>query len=183
MDKVKELREIYSAQSIQARVRELADEIGRDYGGRPFTAVCVLNGAFMFFGDLIRHIKSDLLEVSFMRLSSYGGGTESSQDVKILYGPEIGLEGRDVLIVDDILDTGLSMEKAIGYIKDKGAGQVRVCVMIDKLQRRISQNVRPDYSGFRLDRGFIVGYGLDLDDRYRNLDAIYEVVFEQSHGT
>ena len=168
-----ELKEVFSTESIQNRVRAMAAEIDSLYGNDPVVVICVLKGAFPFFSDLVRAMKKDVL-IDFVRLASYGEGTESCVDVHITKDVEISLEGREVLIVEDIIDTGRSMDFFIRHCRSLGAASVRLAVLIDKQERR-EISVPVDFAGFSLSAGFIVGYGLDYAERYRTLPAIYEL--------
>ena len=168
-----EMKEVFSAEAIQNRVRAIAAEIDALYGNEPVVVICVLKGAFPFFSDLVRAMKKDVF-IDFVRLASYGEGTESCETVRITKDVEISLEGRNVLIVEDIIDTGRSMDFFIRYCRSRGASSVRLAALIDKQERR-ELSVPVDFTGFSLPAGFIVGYGLDYAERYRTLPAIYEL--------
>jgi hypoxanthine phosphoribosyltransferase len=131
----------------------------------------VLNGAFVFAADLCRAIALDL-EIDFIRVASYDLGTESSGVIRLTKEPEIDLHGKDVLLVEDIVDTGATLAWLRDHFRSSGAASVRICSLIDKRERRTAA-IEVEYAGFALDRGFLVGYGLDYDERYRNLPAIY----------
>ncbi len=176
--KVKELVPVYSAEAIQAKVAELGAQISADFKGEPLVAVCVLKGALPFFADLIRHIDNLQTEIDFIRVSSYGDNVESSHEVRFKLDVELNLKGKHVLVVEDVVDSGLTMQKVLKYFALRGAKSVRLAALIDKKERRLV-DVKIDYAGFCLDKGFIVGYGLDLAEKYRQLPAIYEVVLEE----
>ena len=168
------MKEVFSSAEIQRRVEELAAQIDDVYKGETVVAVCVLKGAFPFFSDLVRAMKTDLL-IDFVRLASYGDRASSSEHVQITKDVEISLEGRHVLIVEDIVDTGRSMDFLMRYFSSRGAKSIRLVALIDKKERR-EFAVHSDFAGFDLPAGFIVGYGLDYAERYRTLPAIYELL-------
>lgn len=163
--------EIVSSRDIQARVLELGRQITRDYQGRQLVLLGVLNGAFIFTADLCRAIDLDLT-IDFIRVTSYGASTVSSGEIRLLKEPSIALAGKDILLVEDIVDTGTTMAWLRDHFRNSPALSVRICSLIDKKERR-TVPVEVDYIGFALDRGFLVGYGLDCAERYRNLPAIY----------
>ncbi len=168
------MREVFSEELIRRRVRELAADIDDVYKGETVVAVCVLKGAFPFFSDLVRAMKTDVL-IDFVRLASYGDRASSSEHVQITKDVEISLEGRHVLIVEDIVDTGRSMDFLMRYFSSRGAKSIRLAALIDKKERR-EFSVHSDFAGFDLPSGFIVGDGLDYAERYRTLPAIYELL-------
>jgi hypoxanthine phosphoribosyltransferase len=171
---LKPLREeIISSHKIRERVHELGRQISRDYQGRQLALLGVLNGAFIFTADLCRTINLDL-EIDFIRVTSYGASTESSGTIRLLKEPSIKLDGKDVLLVEDIVDTGTTMAWLQDHFRQSPARSVRICSLIDKKERRTIP-VEVDYIGFALDRGFLVGYGLDCAEKYRNLPAIYSL--------
>ncbi len=158
-------------EDIQKRVKELAGRISSDYEGREPVLIGILNGVIFFFADLIREI-SIPTKMDFIRASSYGSGNESSGTVRLTKDVELSVQGKPVIVVDDIVDTGLTLTHIVKGLKDKGAESVKICTLIDKSERR-SCSVRIDYSGFRIKEGFIVGYGLDYDEEYRYFTDIY----------
>src|SRR5580704_9426477 len=159
-----------SANEIAHRVRELGEHITRDYAERPLVLVCVLKGSFVFAADLMRTV--DLpLRVDFLGVRSYGEGTESSGVVQITHDLSRPIEGEDVLLVEDIVDTGLTVAHLVALLQTRGPRSVRVCALLHKPSRaRVSAVV--DYVGFTIEDRFVVGYGLDYDERYRNLPYI-----------
>ncbi len=164
---------IVDSRQIQQRVRELGRQITQDYHGRSLVLLGVLNGAFIFAADLCRAIALDL-EIDFIRVTSYGASTESSGTIRLLKEPSIDLSGKDVLLVEDIVDTGTTMSWLQAHFRQSPARSVKICSLVDKMERRVVP-VEVDYVGFALDRGFLVGYGLDCAERYRNLPAIYSL--------
>ncbi len=155
---------------LQKKVEELGQQITRDYQGRTMLLLCVLKGALMFMADLARAI--DLpLEMDFMVVSSYGSATESSGVVRIVKDLEKPIAGKDVLLVEDIVDSGLTLHYLLDVLRTRSPASLRVCTLIDKVKER-DKAVTPDYMGFQVADRFVVGYGLDYAQRYRNLPYI-----------
>ena len=175
--RIKELKPIYSEESIQARVKEMASEISAFYEDDELVVVCVLNGAFMFYTDLVRRLTVPSLELDFVRLASYGKSSTSGKTVAFIKDVELSLVGKHVLIVEDIIDTGHTMDFLMRQFVARGAKSLRLAVMVDKQERR-EVPIKASFTGFALSGGFIVGYGLDYAERYRALPAIYEVIPE-----
>ncbi len=174
MDNVQPPREpVISTEQIHQRVQELGRQITKEYTGKRLVLLGVLNGAFIFAADLCRAIDLDL-EVDFIRVASYGAATVSSGTIRLIKEPGIDLAGKEVLLVEDIVDTGTTMAWLRDHFSTSQAQSVRICALIDKKERR-KVVVDVDYVGFDLDRGFLVGYGLDYAERYRNLKAIYSL--------
>ncbi|MGA2192592.1 MAG: hypoxanthine phosphoribosyltransferase [Nitrospirota bacterium] len=171
MEERGKLRELISHNEISAAVKRLAAAINEDYAGKEPVLVGVLNGSFIFLSDLVRLINMTV-EVDFIRASSYGSGTVSRGEVSVMDGPGKGLAGRDVIVVEDIIDTGLTAVKIIDRIKAMSPSSVKVCTLLDKPAGR-KTDFRADYVGIEVDGVFIVGYGLDLDEKYRNLKGLY----------
>ncbi len=165
---------LITEEEIQRKVRELAQKISRDYAKRDLLAIGILKGSFMFFSDLIRHIKSPL-RIDFIIASSYIKDT-SSGEVKIHYFPKEELEGKDILLVDDIIDTGISLQYIRDKILEKKPSSLKICVLLDKKDRRIVE-VPVDYVGFSVPNKFIVGYGLDYQETFRNIP--YLTIFKK----
>ncbi len=161
-------RVLYSSAELNRRVRELAGQISRDYAGRHPVMVGVLRGVFCFMADLIRQVTIPL-EVDFMGISYYGG--EDSSVVKITKDIDLNVAGRHVVMVEDIVDTGLTLSYVINHLKAKGVASLSVCTLLDKRARRIA-DVPLDYVGFEVPDEFVVGYGLDYREEYRNLPFI-----------
>jgi hypoxanthine phosphoribosyltransferase len=159
---------ITEAQIIR-RIRALARAIERDFRGREMVIVSLLNGTVMFLGDLIRHLSLPL-RLDFMGVSSYGAGTTPGE---LVFTKELRLDvrGRDVLVVDDILDTGRTLSRVLAKLRALRPRRIRVCVLLDKPARRV-EPIRADYVGFRIPDVFVVGYGLDYAERYRNLPFV-----------
>jgi len=161
---------LVSEAALQSRIRELGRAISSDYEGKEPLLVGILIGAFVFLSDLLRSI-SIPCQVDFMATSSYGDATESSGIVRILKDLDQSIEGRHVLIVDDIIDTGLTMDYLLETLRARYPASLRVCALLDKVPRR-KRAVRIDYRGFEIPDKFVVGYGLDYSGRYRNVPFV-----------
>ncbi|EGL19719.1 hypoxanthine phosphoribosyltransferase [Paenibacillus chitinolyticus] len=160
----------YSEEQIQAKVQELGAQISKDFEGRNPLVICVLKGAFIFMADLVKQVTIPL-ELDFMAVSSYGQSTKSSGVVKIIKDLDVSVEGRHVLIVEDIIDSGLTLSYLIDVLERRNAQSVSVVTLFNKPARR-SVDLQPDYAGFEIPDAFIVGYGLDYAEKYRNLPYI-----------
>ena len=165
--------ELYSREEIAQRIKELASEIDRDFAGRELLLIAVLKGSFLFIADLARELKSPVI-VDFMRLASYGSEMQSSGIVEVRKDLEIDIKDRNVIIVEDIIDSGQTLETLREKLLARQPASLRICTLVDKTAHRVTR-VPVDYVGFTMDDGFIVGYGLDLDERYRNLPGIHLV--------
>ncbi|MCG7410757.1 hypoxanthine phosphoribosyltransferase [Paenibacillus sp. ACRRX] len=161
---------VFSEEQIQTRVKELGEQLSRDYAGKQPLAICILKGAFIFMADLVKRVDVPV-EMDFMAVSSYGASTKSSGVVRIIKDLDVSVEGRDVLIVEDIIDTGLTLSYLIEVLQGRKANSIKVVTLFDKPARR-SVNMEADYKGFVLPDEFIVGYGLDYAEQYRNLPYI-----------
>lgn len=161
---------LYTQEQLAQRVKELGTQITRDYAGKSPVVVSVLRGSYVFMADLTRAI--DLpLSVDFMAVSSYGSGTVSSGQVEIKKDLSDSIEGRDLIIVEDILDSGNTLFYLMDVLQARKPASVRLCTLLDKPGRRVKP-ITPDYSGFTIPDAFIVGYGLDYAEKYRNLPYI-----------
>lgn len=164
------IRVMLTEEELDKRIRELGAQISRDFDGREIFLVCILKGASFFACELAKRIKVPVV-IDFMSTSSYGAGTVSSGNVVIKRGLDLDPAGRDVLIVEDIIDSGNTFRFLLDWFKDKGAASVHTCCLLDKPDRREVQ-VDVDYTGFVIPDDFVVGYGLDYDQKYRNLPYI-----------
>lgn len=164
---------VLDALSIQERVVRLGQEISRDYAVGNLLVIGVLKGAVVFMADLIRAIDVPLA-IDFIQVSSYGQAASSSGDIVLRSTPTIGVQGYDVLLVEDIIDSGLTVQWLMDHFSAQGANSVKVCTLIDKGERRVHP-VRIDYCGFSIQKGFLVGYGLDFNEQHRQLPAIYHL--------
>jgi len=165
---------IISREAIASRVRELATQISRDYADKNPLLVGILKGAFIFLADLTRALDFPV-QVDFVRLRSYGAGTKTSGEVHITKDVETPIEGRHVLVVEDIVDAGLTLDFLLGYLASYQPASLKICCLIDKQERR-QVEVPLDYVGFTIEKGFLVGYGLDSGEKFRTLPDIYEIV-------
>ena len=164
------LEQLITRDQIQQRISELGAEISRDYAGRNPLLIGVLKGACLFLSDLMRAIEVPLA-LEFIAISSYGSATRTSGEVRILKDLDVPIEGRHILVVEDIVDTGLTLSYLLANLKSRGAASVKLAALLDKHQRR-EREVPIDYLGFKIPDEFVVGYGLDFAERYRNLPFI-----------
>jgi hypoxanthine phosphoribosyltransferase len=166
---------LLSCKAIAARVNDLAVQISRDYVGKDVLLVGVLKGAFVFLADLMRGLAMPV-QVDFVRLASYGKGATSAGQVRMLLDLEASIAGRHVLVVEDILDTGLTLGFLLERLRARQPASLKLCVLLSKHIRRV-YDITPDYMGFDVPDGFVVGYGIDYAERYRHLPAIYNLSF------
>jgi hypoxanthine phosphoribosyltransferase len=168
------LNPLLSREQIDSIVKKLAKRISRDYRGKELILVCILKGAFMFLSDLVRYLEIPV-KIDFVRLASYGAGMKSSGAIEITKDVELPLEGRDILIIEDIVDSG----RTLLFLKDRlvlaSPRSVRICSLLDKKARR-EVEIEVDYLGKEVDDVFIVGYGIDFNENYRSLPEIYYVI-------
>lgn len=161
---------LFDEETIRAKVKELGEILTRDYAGKELTVLGVLKGSFVFMADLIRQI--DLpLDVEFLGLSSYAGGTHTSGEVKVTLDLNSPIEGRHVLVAEDIVDTGHTLSYLLRMLQNRNPASLKLCCLLDKPERR-TVDVKPEYVGFTIPNKFVVGYGLDYDELYRNLPYI-----------
>lgn len=165
------LRVLIPADKIQSRIRELGEQISNDYTDGALHMICILKGASFFMADLARAMKRDVF-IDFMGISSYGKGKSSSGEVKVTKDLDISLEGADVLIVEDIVDSGVTLNYLMHMLDQRRPKSIRIAALLDKPERRL-RPVHVNYVGFEIADEFVVGYGLDYAERYRNLDSIY----------
>ncbi len=164
------LEVLITSEKIKERISELGAEIARDYAGRNPLLIAVLKGACLFLSDLMR--AADIpLNVEFIAISSYGAEMRTSGEVRILKDLDVAIEGRHILVVEDIVDTGLTLSYLLANLKSRGAESVKLAALLDKYERR-EKEVPIDYLGFKIPDKFVVGYGLDFAERYRNLPFI-----------
>lgn len=167
-----QLEPLITEQEIEQAVDRLANQINQDYRDKFPVLVAILKGSFIFLSDLVRRLKFPL-HIEFVCLSSYQGTTTTGK-VRMGLPPQMSLKGRDVLIVEDIVDTGITINYLIDYLRKKKPASIRLCALLDKPQRR-QVPVKIDYLGFSVPDKFVVGYGLDWEERYRELSCIYVV--------
>ena len=160
--------------TLKARILELGAQLTADYAGKDLVVIGLLNGVYPFFADLTRAI--DLpIDISFMQVASYHGGTQSTGEVKIIKDLDRAIQGRHALVLEDIVDTGLTLTKVRNLLLDREPASLKVCTLLDKPSRR-KVEVQVDYTGFTIEDKFVIGYGLDLDGKFRNLPfvAVYQ---------
>ena len=173
-------RILVTREEIQAKVRELGQRIGKDYQGKSPVMICILKGACVFFSDLIREIPLPLT-TDFMAISSYGSATKTSGVVRILKDLDKDILGKDVIIVEDIVDTGITLNYLMKILIQRGASSLRIAALLDKKGRRQVPDLKVDYCCFDIPDAFVVGYGLDYDQKYRNLPDI-GILSERIYG-
>lgn len=171
MEKFKERKILYNEKEIADRVKELGEIISRDYADKNLLVVSLLRGSFVFAADLVRQIDIPL-EIDFMTTASYGHGEVSSGDVNIIHDLHTDVTGKDILIVDDIIDSGRTLEVVRDLLSDRNPESIKICTMLDKPSRR-TVDISAEYVGFSIEDLFIVGYGLNYEDHYRNIPYIF----------
>ena len=157
-------------EDLQLKCKELGAKISRDYQNKRPLFIGILKGCVMFYSDLIRNVSIDC-EMDFMVVSSYGAGKTSSGEVKIIKDTSASVEGRHVIFVEDIVDSGVTLNYLINLFKARNAASVEICTLLDKPERR-QRDVHPKYTGFVIPNEFVVGYGLDFDEKYRNIPEV-----------
>ncbi|MCM1308371.1 MAG: hypoxanthine phosphoribosyltransferase [Butyrivibrio sp.] len=168
---------LLTEREVDERIAEIGRQISSDYEGRSIHMICILKGGAPFMCELAKRITCNV-SLDFMCVSSYGGGTESSGDIKIVKDLDEPLEGREVIIVEDIIDSGRTLSRLLKIFKERKPAGIRLCTLLDKPDRRVANDVKVDYVGFRIPDEFVVGYGLDYDQKYRNLPYIGVVKFD-----
>ena len=170
-----ELISILDKDAIALYVAEVAKQISNDYRDGDLVIVGVLKGAFVFMADLVRQLSLNSFTIDFIRLASYGNGVDPSGDVRIVHDIEIDISDKDVLIVDDIFDTGSTMDRLCRHLQTRRPRSIRICTLIDKTGRR-QTSLQPDYVCYAIEQGFLVGYGLDYAEAYRQLPGLYNLI-------
>jgi len=165
-DKIKVL---VTEEELEKRVKEIAEQIYKDYEGKEITLICILKGSVFFTVDIAKNIPSDV-KLEFIRVSSYHG-TESTGEIKLHLDLREDIEGKDVIIVEDIIDTGRTLAYLKEHLKTKNPNSVKICTLLDKKERRVC-DITAEYVGFEIPDKFVLGYGLDVDEKYRNLPYI-----------
>ena len=164
---------LFTSEEIRETVARIAREISDDYRESRPLLVGILQGSFVFMADLIRRLDIPV-EIDFVRLSSYGSGMESSGEVEVIHGLEQAITGRNIVIVEDIVDTGITLKRFMDDLRERNPASVRLCALIDKTARR-EVDVKIDYTGFQVHDEFVVGYGIDCNEQFRNLPDICHV--------
>ncbi len=165
------IRVLLTEEEVNARVSEVAAQISRDYEGKNLHLICILKGGVFFTCELAKRLTIPVT-LDFMSVSSYGSGTVSSGVVRIIKDLDEPLEGREVVIVEDIIDSGRTLAYLIEVLKQRNPAGIRLCTLLDKPERRVKKQVKVDYTCFSIPDEFVVGYGLDYDQKYRNLPYI-----------
>ena len=165
------IRVLLTEEEVDARIGEIAAQISKDYEGQEIHLICILKGGVFFTCELAKRLSMPVT-MDFMSVSSYGGGTESSGIVKLVKDLDESLEGKHVLIVEDIIDSGRTLAYLIEVLKQRQPADIRLCTLLDKPERRVKKQVKVDYVCFTIPDEFVVGYGLDYDQKYRNLPYI-----------
>ncbi len=167
---------LVTKEDVEERISEMADEINRAYAGKSLHLVCVLKGGAFFMCELAKHLNMPV-SLDFMSVSSYGSATKSSGVVKIVKDLDEPIKDKDVLVVEDIVDSGRTLSYLMEMLRDRGPKSLHLCTLLDKPERRVVE-VNVDYTGFQIPDKFVVGYGLDYDQHYRNLPYIGVVEFD-----
>lgn len=165
------IRVLVSEEDVDKKIREIGEQISRDYAGKSVHLICVLKGGVFFMCELAKRI-SVPVSMDFMSVSSYGADTKSSGVVKIVKDLDEPLEGKDVIIVEDIIDSGRTLSYLVEVLKQRNPNSIHICTLLDKPERRVKKQVVVDYVGFEIPDEFVVGYGLDYAEKYRNLPYI-----------
>lgn len=170
MSTTKSHQPLITEEMLDRRIRNLAGKITHDYEGKEITLICVLKGAIYFFADLTRRIKLDT-RLEFIRVSSYEGENSTGEiDFKVKLDEPV--TGKDVIVVEDIIDTGNTLSYILEYLKKQNPNSLKLCVLLDKPERRVVQGIKVDYVGYTIPNRFVIGYGLDLDEKYRNIPTV-----------
>ena len=161
---------LFTREQIEERAREIGEQIARDYAGEDIYLIGTLRGAVVWMADMMKNIPNDM-EIDFIMASSYGSGTTSSGSVKIKKDLEGDIKGKNVIIVEDIVDTGTTLKFLKEHLAEREPKSIKICTLLDKPSRRVA-DIHADYTGFSIDNLFVIGYGLDYDQKYRNLPYI-----------
>ena len=165
-----QIKTLIDEEKLHNRISEIAKQIEVEYKGKEIILICILKGSVFFTVDLAKRINGDV-KLEFIRVSSYGEGTESTGEIKMKLDLKDSIQGKDVIVVEDIIDTGRTLSYLIEYLKVKKPNTIKLCALLDKPERR-KINVKVDYTGFQIPDKFVVGYGLDWDEKHRNLPYI-----------
>ena len=163
------LKVLIDEEKLQARIKEMAEQLMEEYKGKEITLICILKGSIFFTADLAKRIDGDV-RVDFVRVSSYNG-EESTGEIRMKLDLKDSIQGKDVIIIEDIIDTGRTLKYLKEYLKIKKPNSIKVCTLLDKKERRVC-DMEPDYVGFTIPDKFVVGYGMDYDEKYRNLPFV-----------
>ena len=165
------LNVLINEKTLNNRIKEIAEEIENEYKNEEIVLVCILKGAVYFTVELSKNIKDSSVVLDFMKVSSYGEGTETTGNVELKVDLSTNIENKNVIIVEDIIDSGYTLNYLYDYLKSKNPKTLKICVLLDKKERR-EKTIDVDYTGFEIENKFVVGYGLDYADKYRNLPYV-----------
>ncbi len=165
------IKTLINEKTIQKRIKQLAVQIENDYKDEEITFICILKGSIYFFADLTKRIKNNI-NIEFMRVSSYGSGTESSGEIQLKLDLNNSIENKHVIVVEDIIDSGRTLSYLLKYLKIKKPASIKLCTLLNKPSRRVVDDVNVEYVGFTIPDYFVVGYGLDYDEKYRNFPCL-----------
>lgn len=167
---MEDVKVLINEEQLQKRVNEIAKQIEEEYKGKEIILICILKGSVFFTVDLAKRINGDV-KLEFIRVSSYNDGTESSGEIKMKLDLKDSIQGKNVIVIEDIIDTGRTLSYLVEYLKMKKPESVKLCALLDKPDRRVVE-VKVDYTGFQIPDKFVIGYGLDFDEKYRNLPYV-----------
>lgn len=168
---MEDIKVLYSEDEVERRIKEIGNEITNKYRDEDVVLICILKGAVVFFAELAKHINNKNLKFDFMKVGSYGSRTESTDEITFSLDISSDIKGKHVIIVEDIIDSGYSLDYVKKCLSLKEPDSIEICVLLDKESRR-KVNVQVDYTGFVIDDLFVIGYGMDYDEKYRNLPYI-----------
>jgi hypoxanthine phosphoribosyltransferase len=172
---MEKISELISQKAVETRIAEIAEQINKEYEGRDVHLICILKGSLFFTCELAKRLTMPVT-IDFIQVSSYGSGTVSSGNIKIKKELDESIEGRDVIVIEDIIDSGNTLSRLVPYLQKMGPTSLKICTLLDKPDRR-EADVNVDYNGFDIPDKFVVGYGLDYDQKYRNLPYIGVIEF------
>lgn len=172
---MEKISELISQKAVETRIAEIAEQINKEYEGRDLHLICILKGSLFFTCELAKRLTVPVT-IDFIQVSSYGSGTVSSGNIKIKKELDESIEGRDVIVIEDIIDSGNTLSRLVPYLQKMGPASLKICTLLDKPDRR-EADVNVDYNGFDIPDKFVVGYGLDYDQKYRNLPYIGVIEF------
>ncbi len=175
---MKKYKILITEEELQKRISEMAEQISKEYAGKELTFICVLKGSMFFFTDLTRQINLDMT-MEVIRVSSYQG-ENSTGNIEFKLGLDEPVTGKHVIVVEDIIDTGKTLSELLKYLKAQNPQSLKLCTLLDKPERRVEKEIHVDYVGFTIPNLFVIGYGLDYDEKCRNLPTIEYVVEEES---
>ena len=168
---MKPIKVLIDEPKIKERIKQLAKQIEQDYGEEEITFICILKGAVYFAIDLSKEITKNVVTLDFMKVSSYGNGFQTTGNINVTIDHSTNIENKHVIIVEDIIDSGYTLNYLYDYLQAKKPKSLKICTLLDKVERR-EKPIKVDYTGFEIENKFVVGYGLDYEDKYRNLPYV-----------